>query len=76
MEVEGKFVLNVTPSAMSILALADRFAKQRGHKAISSEHVALGVVAADGSLGATALKELGVSVESLGSTIEMLVEKG
>jgi len=75
MEIEAKVLLNGTPSAMSILALADQFARQKGHEQVSSEHIALAVVAAEGSLGATALKELGVTVASLESTLDKLVAK-
>ena len=65
MEVKMSMELNLTPRALSILALAKQFAEERGCPTIGSEHIALAAAAGSDSLAGKALRAFGVTVAKL-----------
>ena len=72
MEVRMSMELSLTPSALSILALAKQFAEERGCPLIGSEHIALAAAAGGDSLGGKALRAFGVTVDKLDEKITEL----
>jgi ATP-dependent Clp protease ATP-binding subunit ClpC len=73
MEIELRTKLDFTPAALQALGLAEELRRRRGHKQIGTEHLALALAAGDDTLGAAALRGLGVKYDALEAEIEKLV---
>jgi ATP-dependent Clp protease ATP-binding subunit ClpA len=75
MKLDMGTTINLTPAALSVLALAENIAEEKECQTIGTEHLALAITAEGSCLGSTVLKELGVTHDALRTKLEELVTK-
>ena len=65
-----------TKEARQVVTLAQAEAKELGHNYIGTEHLLLGVLSSEGGVGASALSELGVTLEDAREDVRRIVGEG
>ncbi|HZJ99059.1 MAG TPA: ATP-dependent Clp protease ATP-binding subunit [Tissierellaceae bacterium] len=72
MAMFGRF----TEKAQKAILLAQEEAKRLKHNYVGTEHILLGLIAEESGVGASSLKEFGVSIENARAEVEKAVGKG
>jgi Clp amino terminal domain, pathogenicity island component len=65
-----------TKEARQVVSLAQAEAKELGHNYIGTEHLLLGVLSSEGGVGASALSELGVTLEDARTDVRRIIGEG
>jgi ATP-dependent Clp protease ATP-binding subunit ClpA len=75
-EEAGDSIVNFTPRAQQVLALAHREAERLGHNFIGTEHILLGLMALGQGVAVNVLGQLGLDLKNVRAEVEKLVGTG